>query len=297
MPSIEELKARLAGLNRSGGKGKDIWKPSDKHDIRLVPYPHGRDPFIEMYFHYDVGDAPVLCPKQNQGEDCAICEFADKLKSWNSPNGEKKSEVDKKGDWELFRKIQAKASVFVPMVERGKESEGAKFWRISGPASTEILQEAMNSDRMEACGISKDEQDAEKLLQVLIGTEKAYDLDVDYKKKGEKGNNTTYAQTVIRAKIKTSSLGKNAEETKAIVGSVKKIDDVYPPQSSADVAKIFAKWTGGGQSEAKADGGSEKYAGKSEKTSDKKTNSSEKAKTSGRTIEDAFADMSDDKAA
>lgn len=288
MPTIEELKAKLQGLNRGGGKGKDIWKPTDKHDIRIVKYPHGPETLIELYFHYDVGDAPILCPKANNGDDCEVCDFADRLKAWKDPNGRDKPEADKKSDWEIFKKIQAKASVFIPVVERGKESAGAKFWRVSPPQATELLEEAMNKDRMEECGLAPDESDAGKIFDVLCSPSRAYDIEVELKKPGEKGNNRKFAITSAKAKIKPSPLSKNPEEVKNILASVKRITEVYPPVSSAEVAKIFAKWAGNSSPEAKPEGGTEKYAPKA---------GDEKARTTGRSIDDAFADLSGDEAA
>ena len=62
---INALRDRLANLNRKSSKSGDVWKPKDEHQVRLLQYPHGDDPFLELSFHYDIGDVtPVLCPAQ-----------------------------------------------------------------------------------------------------------------------------------------------------------------------------------------------------------------------------------------
>src|SRR4051812_47953872 len=113
--NIKELRDRIQKLNNRGGnKPQDIWKPKDEHEVRLLPYPHAEDPFIELHFHYELGDTQsVLCPKANFNESCEVCEFADLLKSWKTPDGDDKAEGDRKADWEIYKKIQVKPRIFV----------------------------------------------------------------------------------------------------------------------------------------------------------------------------------------
>ena len=86
--NLDQIRARLAGLNTKTTKRRDLWKPKDKHTIRCLAYPHGDEPFIELGFHYDIGNTKVVqCPKHVSGDDCVICEYAEKLKSWNDENG------------------------------------------------------------------------------------------------------------------------------------------------------------------------------------------------------------------
>ena len=75
---------------------------------------------------------------------------------------------------------------------------------------------------------------------------------------------------------------------------MKKITDVFPELSSAEVDKIFKKFIGSSSAEATTEGGTEKYAGaKVEETkAPAKSNTKEDAKVSGtRSIDDAFGDM------
>lgn len=285
--NINALKDRLQQLNRRTTKANDIWKPKDEHTVRCLPYPHGGDPMIDLHFHYEIGEnAPILCPKANFGKDCSICDFCEKLRAWKDESGQDKAENDRKQDFEIFKKIQPKARVFIPMVERGKEAEGAKFWGVTPNQAQQILEVCTDGDRLSDLGIDQD--DAAKAMDVIFSTDKAYDLKVSFAKPGEKGNNKSFTQVEIKGKIKASPLAANAAEASKILGSVKNIREVYPEVSSADVEKIFSRWLGSlGVGEEKAAApAKEKY----------ETRSTEKVASKGRSIDEAFGDLTADDA-
>lgn len=277
---INAIKARLNSLNNRTKKANDIWKPKDEHDVRLVPYPFGDDPFVELHFHYDIGGQSVLCPKANFGEECDICDLCDSLKAWKLADGRDKPKSTKEEDWELFKKIQAKARVFIPMIERTKEGEGPRFWGVAPAIATKIIEICANSDRIAEVGTTD-----EKALEVLFNPKKAYDIHVSFRKPGEKGNGTTFPQIVVEGKIKISKLAEGQKAIDEILAKIKKIDEVYPRLSSAEVSTIFKKFVGGGAKEAKAEGGTEKYS----------PNTAENAKTvGGKSIDEAFDEMTAD---
>lgn len=290
---INALRERLASLNRRTQKGNDIWKPKDEHDIRLLRPSEKDDPLVALHFHYEIGDVQsVLCPKMNFGDDCAICDLCDQLKSWKTPDGEEKAEHDRKADWEIFKKIQPKARVLVAMVERGKEAEGAKWWNITSGQAEALLKECTDGDCLAELGISPD--DGEGALNVLFG-KKAYDLHVSFAKPGEKGNTKQFGQVSFKTKKKPSSLAADAKAEQALLTSIKKITEVYPKVPSAEVAKILAKFVGQGSKEATTDGGTEYKSNKSAAAPAAATNSSENAKVSGtKSIDEAFSDLVDD---
>lgn len=284
MATIEELKARLQGLNRTSQKSNDIWKPKDEHTIRLLPYPYSDDPFITLYFHYDVGDnPPILCPKTNFGNECDVCDFCDVLRAWKGPSGADKPEKERKSDFEIFKKMQSKAQIFSPMIERGKEAEGPKFVRLTPNQSLEILERVcLDADRQVECGIDLSEKDTKKLLQIITNTDKAYDLVVTHAKPGEKGNTKMWPVTTYTGKIKATSLLQNKKDVNDLLAKVKHIKDVYPELSSSEVSKMLKKFVGSSSPEAKPEGGTEKYA----------SNTRENSKSVGaRTIDEAFGDM------
>lgn len=297
---INALRDRLNQLNRRTSTGGNKWKPKDEHQVRLVPNPHSPDPFQELHFHYELGDTfELLCPKMNYGDDCEICDFADALKAWKSPDGNDKPERERKADFEIFKKIQAKAKVFAPMIERANkekniaEMEAAHWWGMTPAQVTQAIETCLDGDRLEELGIDKD--DGKNALKVLFDPKKGYDLMVSFAKPGEKGNNKTFTQITIKGRIKPSALSKDESVQKKILESVKKLDEIFPRVTSEEAAKVLKKFLAAGASEAKAEGGTEKYAGKSEKPvvdPPKDTNSKESAKLAGtRSIDEAFGEM------
>lgn len=122
--NIDAIKARLASFNNKGGgnsnsKVKDfIWKPEEgKQDIRIVPYQYQpENPFIELKFHYDFERKTYLSPASFNKPD-PIVELSDLLKK----SGDK-------DQWRIGRGLEPKMRTFVPIIVRGKESEGVKFW-------------------------------------------------------------------------------------------------------------------------------------------------------------------------
>lgn len=286
------LREKLNNLNRKTSKGEDLWKPKDEHQVRLVPNPHSDDPFQELHFHYEIGDTlAVLCPKLNFGDDCAICEFADKLKAWKGPDGNDKPKEDRVADFEIFKKIQAKPRVYVPVIERANkdknitESDAAKWWGMTTAQVQQALEVCTDGDRLEELGLQKDDKES---LKVLFDPKKGYDLTVSFAKPGEKGNTKTFTQITIKGRIKPSLLTKDEATTKAVLGSVKKLTEIFPKVPSSEVKKILEKFLGANSAEAKPEGGKE-YAAKEPA---KATNSKENAKAvGGRSIDEAFGDM------
>ena len=59
---INAIKKRLTQLTSQTNKTSNLWKPQPgKNQIRIVPYVHNKDnPFIELYFHYEIGQRSYL---------------------------------------------------------------------------------------------------------------------------------------------------------------------------------------------------------------------------------------------
>lgn len=95
-----------------------IWKPeSGKQVIRIVPHQYSPDfPFIELKWHYDFnGDKVSYLSPSSQNKPDPIVELANRLEKV-------------KDTWLKGRKMQPKLRTYVPIIVRGKEEEGVKFW-------------------------------------------------------------------------------------------------------------------------------------------------------------------------
>ena len=133
---LNEIKNRLAKLNNKGGSnsGSDFkanfWKPpvGEKSQIRIVPYKHNKDfPFSELYFYFGIGK-PRMIALTNFSESDPIMEFASQLRK--TGNDENK---------ELAKKLFPKMRVFAPVIVRGEEDKGIRFYEFGKMVYQELL--------------------------------------------------------------------------------------------------------------------------------------------------------------
>ena len=126
---LNAIRNKLNQLQTQTTRQNNLWKPEPgKQQIRIVPYQHDKaNPFQELYFHYDLGKKNFLSPITH-GRPDPVVEFAEKLKA--SGNSD---------EWKLGKKLEPKMRCYVPIIVRGKESEGVKFWGFGKTVYTEIL--------------------------------------------------------------------------------------------------------------------------------------------------------------
>lgn len=275
---LNAIKARLASLSTKTKKRNDIWKPKDKHVIRCLPYPSG-EPFLELGFHYDVGNVrSVLCPKHNFNEDCAICDLADKLRSWKDESGEDKPEEVRKSDFELFKKLQVRERWYITVVDRSTLEEGPKFWSFGKTIFEQLLRLCAEEERAEVAGHAPG-------TDVLVDVDSAFDLEVDFKQpnnKDGKGNDKPFPISAVTAKIKPTKLTKTKKETTDLLDKIPDIYEVYQKVSSDETEKILNDFLSSGAGEEAKDTGVE-Y----------KSNSAEKPVEGGLSIDDAFEQLAE----
>lgn len=127
---MDRVRTKLASFDKKNKGGKKapteqqskikqyIWKPEPgKQVIRIVPSQFTPDfPFTELKFHYDFnGDKITYLSPASKNKPDPIVDLANRL--------EKVKET-----WLKGRKMQPKLRTYVPIIVRGKEEEGVKFW-------------------------------------------------------------------------------------------------------------------------------------------------------------------------
>lgn len=208
--NLDAIKAKLNQLNNTDNKKQSLWKPeAGKTRIRIVPYVHRKEnPFLEMYFHYEIGKRSMLSPITFNNAD-PIVEFADKLKNTGD-----------KDDWMAGRKIEPKMRTYVPVIVRGKEAEGVKFWGFGKTIYTELLSIISDPDYGD-------------ITDLMNGR----DIDVEFTP-AEGGG---YPKTAIRVKPNTSP----ATEDKAIAEKIMnqaKITDIFPEPTYEELQTALDEW-------------------------------------------------------
>ena len=95
---LNAIRKRLGQLQTTNNRTSSLWKPQPgKTQIRVVPYEFNKDnPFIELFFHYNLNNRSYLSPI-SFGRPDPIEEFAQKLKGSGN-----------KEDYQLSKKLEAK---------------------------------------------------------------------------------------------------------------------------------------------------------------------------------------------
>ena len=210
---LSRLKSRLSSLSNTNQKSNLIWKPKPgKQVVRIVPYKYVPDnPFIELKFHYNINNKTYLSP-DSFGRPDPIVEFANRLKKTGS-----------KEDWQMGRKMEPKMRTFVPVIVRGEEGEGVKFWGFGKQVYQELLSIISDPDFGD--------------ITDLTG---GRDIVVEFKT-AEGG--ASFPETSIRVKPNVSVAidPKNAQLLDALKSQVN-ILDLFPEFSYEELKEVMDKW-------------------------------------------------------
>jgi hypothetical protein len=220
---LSKIKSRLDSLKSNTSKTTSLWKPQGKQTIRIVPYSHNpENPFIELLFHYNINGKTYLSPS-SFGRPDPIVEFANKLKKSGS-----------KDDWKQGRALEPKLRTYVPVLVRGQEAEGVKFWGMGKQVYQELL--AIIAD-----------PDYGDITDLKTGR----DITVEFKTAEETGK--SFPETTIRVKPNTSvAFDLNDANVKEKVKNQKNVTELFPELTYDELAAVMDTWLNA--SEANPDG-------------------------------------------
>jgi len=210
---INAVKKRLAQLQTSTTRSTNLWKPQPgRTQIRILPYKLNSDtPFIELFFHYDLGGKSFLSPT-SFGRPDPIEEFADKLKQ--SGNRE---------DWQLGKKLESKLRTFSPVVVRGEESGGTKFWGFGKTVYQELLSIIADPDYGD-----------------ISDPVNGRDVVVEFKTAEETG--ASFPKTTIRVKPNQTPITEDKAILTDLLDNQKDIREVYNELTYDELAEALGDW-------------------------------------------------------
>ncbi len=217
---LNAIKNRLNQLQTTNTRTSNLWKPQPGQQlVRIVPYKHNKDnPFIELYFHYDLGGKNYLSPI-SFGRPDPIEEFAQKLKSTGS-----------KDDYRLGRKVEAKMRTFAPVVVRGEEKEGVRFWGFGKTVYQELLSIIADPDYGD-------------ITDPVSGR----DVAVEFKTAEETGK--SFPSTSIRVKPNQTPITEDASVLESIKESQKNITEIYQERSYDELTQALNDYLNGDSEE------------------------------------------------
>jgi|TARA_R100000081_G_C4783821_1_gene153227 hypothetical protein len=210
---INAIRKRLNQLQTTNTRTSNLWKPQPgKTQIRIVPNKSNTDiPFIELFFHYDLGGKSYLSPI-SFGRPDPIEEFANKLKS--SGNRE---------DWRLGKKLEAKMRTFAPVIVRGEENEGVKYWGFGKTVYQELLSIIADPDYGD-------------ISDPVSGR----DVVVEFKTAEEVG--ASFPKTTIRVKPNQTALSDDKIQLENFLSNQKDINEIYQELSYDELTEALQAW-------------------------------------------------------
>lgn len=271
--NIEQIKAKLNKLAEKTS-GNKFWKPSDKHNIRLLGFSKD-EPVVGRGFHYGIGDKTIVCPEYNYGSTCPICDFVVELTSKYDHEGNKKSKERRDEDWELIKNIRVKERHYVPIVDRSDSEPKVQLWGFSSTVLKQILEIACNEKLNKKSGLEGTE--------CITDPDGAFDLEINFKEannKDGKGNSRTWPETSVAYDIDVSPLADTKDKIEKLLGDVPEPDRVWPEPSLEDVSEAWASYLGQGE-----DDDSE------EEETEYSSNSAETVVTATANVEDVFEEI------
>ena len=194
---LDAIKSRLNQLQNT--QSNAFWKPQPgKSQVRIVSYKHDKaNPFSELFFHYSLVPNKTVLSPLSFGRPDPVQQFADKLKSTGN-----------KDEWIQGKRIEPKMRTFVPVVVRGEENEGVKFWGFGKTVYQELL------------GIIAD-PDYGDISDSTAGR----DIVVERQTPAEAGNQ--YGKTTIRVKPNVTSLADDSNLLEKLLDEQPDIKELY----------------------------------------------------------------------
>jgi hypothetical protein len=229
---LERMRAKLNSVTGKDKGKNDFWRPQDgESEIRIVPTADG-DPFKEYHFHYNLGPGGFLCPKRNYGDDCPVCNFANKL--WNDG-----SEESRKQAKDLF----AKQRFFSPVLVRGEEAEGVKAWGFGKMAYEKLLTIVLDPDYGDITDIEEGND-----LKIMYGTPPG----------------ASYPRTDIRARPRKTPLCDDAvggdERCAELLEGIPDFDNLFERKTTEEVSGLLDQFLSAGNEEVERFGNKEEPA-------------------------------------
>jgi len=196
---INAIKSKLTQLQSTTSTKENFWKPEPgKQVVRIVPYKHNKEnPFIELFFHYNLGNNKTYMSPASFGRPDPVEEFANKLKSTGN-----------KDEWIQGKRLEPKMRTFVPVVVRGRENEGVKFWGFGKTVYQELLSVIADPDYGD-----------------ITDATSGRDIQIERQTPAEAGNQ--YGKTTVRVKPNMTPITEDSDLLQSIFDNQADLTELY----------------------------------------------------------------------
>jgi len=220
--NVQKLADRLKQFEegaRASEFAKLLWKPKEGTQVvRIVPYKFNpENPFIELKFYYKLGGNNNYLAPCTFGKPDPILEAIEALRASGS-NEEK----------EIAAKLAPVTRTYAPIIVRGEEAEGVKFWGFGVQVYKQLLKLMTNT----------------KYGDITSWTE-GRDIEVEFhkesNKKGKDGK--SFPETTILADPNVSPVVNPTRRD--LMEKLKEQTDIltiFPLKSYDELKSVFEKW-------------------------------------------------------
>lgn len=214
--NLDKLINRLHSFQAKNVKSNLIWKPeAGSQIVRIVPYKFDpENPFIELQFYYGLQGKTYLSPA-TFGKPDPIVEFCTRLKKSGS-----------REDWLLARKAEPKLRTYAPILVRGQEDQGVKYWGFGKMVYQDILKIMADPDY----------GDITDLL-------KGHDIAVEFQKAAASVDGKSFPKTTIRAKpSKTPAVDPKRQDLVERLNNQTDISTLFTLPSYDELKQVMHSW-------------------------------------------------------
>ena len=146
------------------------------------------------------------------GRPDPVAEFADKLKSTGN-----------KDEWIQGKRLEPKMRTFAPVVVRGKESEGVKFWGFGKTVYQELLSVIADPDYGD-------------ITEVMSGR----DIMIERQTPAEAGNQ--YGKTTVRVKPNQTPITEDKSVLESIMENQSDLTELYTEPTYDELKEVLANY-------------------------------------------------------
>jgi hypothetical protein len=212
--NLDAMRQKLAELASKGNKGSEnmVKLVEGPQTLRIVPLKDcPESPFQEFLFHY-LGNKTYLSPR-SYGEVDPIADFSDTLVSAGGLS---------KDEYKAAKKFSPQLRTYVPVIVRGKENEGIKFWGFGKTTFETIVKIMLDEDYGD-----------------ITDTEKGHDLKVTFTP-AEKSD-TKFAKTEITPRPKSSVLSDNPEQINEWLTNQPTLASLFTKHTAESLSEVLSK--------------------------------------------------------
>ena len=186
--------------------------------VRILPYHHAEDgnPFQEVHFFFDIGRAlkkkDLVDPLLSYGIDNPLSDFVDDIRQ---------------DDFNLWRALNSGMRINVPVLVRGEEDKGVRFWGFGKKTFKAIFHIIMNNEDYEDVDVT-DPLEGRDLIIITSkdGGAQYYETGVSFR---EKSTPVIYSAKNVADKA----------AIKDVLASVPNIREVFPPLDNEELTQLI----------------------------------------------------------